>query len=65
MPRFLPFRGLRYTTDDLAEVAAPPYDVIDDDERATLADRHVRNAVQLILPDGPVESRYAIAVSKR
>ena len=63
MPRFLPFRGLRYTTDDLAAVAAPPYDVIDDDERAVLAARHVRNAVQLILPDGPVESRYAGAAA--
>lgn len=63
MPRFLPFRGLRYTTDDLAAVAAPPYDVIDDDERAALADRHVRNAVQLILPHGPVDSRYAAAAT--
>ncbi len=63
MPRFLPFRGLRYTTDDLAAVAAPPYDVIDDDERAVLADRHVRNAVQLILPDGPAESRYETAAA--
>jgi uncharacterized protein (DUF1015 family) len=61
VPRFLPFRGVRYTDDDLAAVAAPPYDVIDDDERAALAGRHVRNAVQLILPDGPVESRYTAA----
>jgi uncharacterized protein (DUF1015 family) len=63
VPRFLPFRGLRYTTDDLAEAAAPPYDVIDDDERAALADRHVRNAVQLILPDGPAASRYTTAAA--
>ena len=63
MPRFLPFRGLRYTTDDLAAVAAPPYDVIDDDERAALAARHARNAVQLILPGGPAETRYTAAAA--
>jgi uncharacterized protein (DUF1015 family) len=63
VPRFLPFRGLRYTNDDLAAVAAPPYDVIDDDERAVLAARHVRNAVQLILPDGPVDTRYDAAAA--
>jgi uncharacterized protein (DUF1015 family) len=63
VPRFLPFRGLRYTSDDLAAVGAPPYDVIDDDERAALASRHVRNAVQLILPNGPVEARYDAAAA--
>ena len=32
MPRFEPFRGVRYDPDrvDLAQVTAPPYDVIDD-----------------------------------
>lgn len=63
MPRFLPFRGLRYTTDDLAAVACPPYDVIDDDERTVLADRHIRNAVHLILPGGPAETRYTAAAA--
>ena len=33
MPEFRPFRGLRYTTDDLDAVTAPPYDVIDPPER--------------------------------
>lgn len=58
MPEFLPFRGLRYPHDDLTSVTAPPYDVIDDDERAELARRHEHNAVRLILPDGPTETRY-------
>lgn len=61
VPEFLPFRGLRYTHDDLTSVTAPPYDVIDDDERATLARRHEHNAVRLILPDGPTTSRYSDA----
>ena len=39
MPRFEPFRGLRYQPDvaPLAQVIAPPYDVISATERAHLA----------------------------
>lgn len=52
MPRFEPFRGLRYNLDrvDLAEVSAPPYDVIDADDRAALLGRHPDNIVQVDLP---------------
>lgn len=51
MPELFPFRGLRYVeTGDLSEVTAPPYDVIDDDERTILERSHAHNAVQLILP---------------
>jgi uncharacterized protein (DUF1015 family) len=51
LPELFPFRGLRYAaTDELSKVTAPPYDVIDDDERATLEQSHPHNAVQLILP---------------
>jgi len=52
LPDFLPFRGLRYHRDDLAAVTAPPYDVIDADERAVLVDRSTHNAVRLLLPEG-------------
>jgi uncharacterized protein (DUF1015 family) len=52
LPDFLPFRGLRYHRDDLAAVTAPPYDVIDADERAVLAGRSPHNAVRLLLPEG-------------
>ncbi len=52
LPEFLPFRGLRYRHDDLAAVTAPPYDVIDPDERAVLLARSPHNAVRLLLPDG-------------
>ncbi len=53
MPRFAPFPGVRYDTArvDLADVTAPPYDVIDADERAALAARSPFNAVHV---DSPV-----------
>ncbi len=55
VPVFLPFRGLRYQPlaaglTDLSAVAAPPYDVIHDDERDVLERRDPHNAVRLILP---------------
>ncbi len=59
VPEFLPFRGIRYAhsetnpdaiTPDIGAVAAPPYDVIDEDRRAMLEAAHPRNAVRLILP---------------
>ena len=52
MPRFEPFRGVRYDPDlvDLAQVTAPPYDVIDDAGRQVLADRHPANVVAIDLP---------------
>lgn len=63
MPRFEPFRGLRYDRDrvSLAEVTAPPYDVIDDRQRARLA-ANDRNAVRIDLPaDEDGEDRYSVA----
>ncbi|CAN5561525.1 DUF1015 domain-containing protein [soil metagenome] len=52
MPPFLPFPGIRYADDfDPAEVTAPPYDVIDADDRAALVARSDRNAVLFDLPD--------------
>jgi uncharacterized protein (DUF1015 family) len=56
VPEFVPFRGVRYaaspadTPTDVSSVAAPPYDVIDEDRRALLEAAHPRNAVRLILP---------------
>ena len=50
MPEFRPFRGIRYRTDDLDAVTAPPYDVIDPPERDALAARSHHNSVRLILP---------------
>ena len=58
MARFEPFRGIRYDLErsDLGRVIAPPYDVIDPDQRAELVARDPHNAVLLDLPaeaDGP------------
>ena len=50
MPEFRPFRGIRYRLDDLDAVTAPPYDVIDPDQRDALAERSEHNSVRLILP---------------
>jgi uncharacterized protein (DUF1015 family) len=52
MPRFEAFAGIRYDTTrvDLADVTAPPYDVIDADERAALAARHPNNVVLVDCP---------------
>ncbi len=52
MPRFEPFFGLRYdpSAAPLAEVIAPPYDVVDDSERARLAARSPYNSILVELP---------------
>ena len=54
MPEFLPFAGVRYDCDaagaGLGTLAAPPYDVVDDDEHAALEAAHPHNSVRLILP---------------
>lgn len=63
MPRFEPFRGLRYDTDrvSLVDVTAPPYDVIDDRQRAELASEP-HNAVRIDLPvDEDGQDRYDVA----
>jgi hypothetical protein len=54
LPTFAPFAGVRYDCKaadaDLEALAAPPYDVIDDDHRAALEAANPRNSVRLILP---------------
>jgi len=52
VPHFTAFPGIRYAHDDLALVTAPPYDVIDADERQQLIDRHEHNVVRIDLPVG-------------
>ena len=49
MPDFAPFAGLRYdpTRLDLAKVIAPPYDVVDPDERSRLVARHSATSIQV------------------
>lgn len=65
MPAFHPFRGLRYRSlSDVSAVAAPPYDVIHDDERDVLEERDPHNAVRLILPRDDGGDRYANAAAR-
>lgn len=55
MAQFLPFRGLRYSSDaDLSAVICPPYDVIKGAARAALLQRDPHNivAVELAAPYG-------------
>ena len=50
-----PLRALHYDLDkvgSLADVAAPPYDVIDPEQRGRLADRSPYNVVRVDLPEG-------------
>ncbi len=66
MPRFEPFRGLRYQPDlaPITQVIAPPYDVITPAERVHLASRHQANAVLVELPEADLRGgrdRYAVA----
>jgi uncharacterized protein (DUF1015 family) len=59
VPRFEPFRGLRYRPEvaPLAQVIAPPYDVISPTERVHLASRHRANAVLVELPEADLSGR--------
>jgi len=56
MARVEPLRALHYdpsVAGPLQELAAPPYDVIDPDERARLAARSRHNVVAIDLPEDP------------
>ncbi len=66
MPRFEPFKGLRYqpARAPIAQVIAPPYDVISSAERTHLATRNQANAVLVELPEADLSGgrdRYAVA----
>lgn len=61
MPRFEPFAAVRYVPDrvELADVVAPPYDVITADERVRLEARSPYNVVHVDLArDGGTRNRY-------
>ncbi len=64
MARFQPFPAIRYDTTrlDLGRVISPPYDVIDEAQRAELAARDPYNAVRIDLPvDEGGRDRYSVA----
>ena len=57
VPRFEPFAAIRYATDDLASVIAPPYDVLSDADIDVLEARSALNVVRIDVPRGG-EDRY-------
>jgi len=69
MATVIPFRGVRYdpaVVKDIAQVVAPPYDVIDGAGQAALHARHPNNVIRLELGldqpnDGPSSNRYTRA----
>ena len=68
--RFEPFRGVRYDPDRvaLADVTAPPYDVLSDADRDRLAARHPNNIVRIDVPmerHGPGRYDAAAATLER
>lgn len=64
--RVLP--GIRYTSDDLAALVTPPYDVISPEAQARYYERHPQNIIRLELGrdepgDDALENRYTRAAS--
>ena len=62
MAEIAPFRGILYTRHDASKLLAPPYDVINEAERADLEALDPANCVRLILPrpvaGQPDDSKY-------
>jgi uncharacterized protein (DUF1015 family) len=56
MAEIRPFRALRFASDDLGPLVAPPYDVISGEQRAEYLARDSRNIVHLTLPDSEEEA---------
>ncbi|UCD27775.1 MAG: DUF1015 domain-containing protein [Planctomycetota bacterium] len=60
MPEITPFCGLRYNPDrfanDFSNLIAPPYDVLDDDDKDDLLSKHEQNIVAVDLPHVPPKS---------
>ncbi len=68
MAKIIPFKGLRYDPAKVAlkDVVAPPFDVISDEQRDFLYERHPNNVVRLergkqMPGDGPGENQYTRA----
>jgi uncharacterized protein (DUF1015 family) len=60
VPRFEPFRALRYAGPDLEPLLAPPYDVLDDAQVDALQARSPHNVTRVDVPRGG-DDRYADA----
>lgn len=59
MAQIRPFSGVRYAREvqsDLSQIIAPPYDVLDDKQKAALQAKHPNNIVSVDLPFTPPKS---------
>jgi uncharacterized protein (DUF1015 family) len=56
-----PFRALRYAVPDLAQVVAPPYDVLSEEQRQEYLARDPHNIVHLTLPDSEEQAARDLA----
>jgi uncharacterized protein (DUF1015 family) len=68
VPDIRPFRALRYDVATVTEprlVVAPPYDVIDAEQRAELVERSPYNVVEIDLPQGDDPYAHAADVFER
>ncbi len=61
MADIAPLTPLRFSSSNLRDLVAPPYDVISPAERAALAAQSPDNVVRLILPVGEGDSKYEAA----
>ena len=63
MAEIAAFRGILYDTARVepTRVLAPPYDVIDEEERQELLALDPHNSVRLILPEGDGDEKYQVA----
>ena len=60
MAEIRPLRAIHYAPDvPLTDVVAPPYDVIDDEQRAQLLGRSPHNVVEIDLPQGDAPYEHA------
>lgn len=59
MAQIRPFTGLRFSPEagPLADLVAPPYDVLSQEERDALADKNPHNVVHLTLPEQRADDR--------
>ncbi|HET7046284.1 MAG TPA: DUF1015 domain-containing protein, partial [Gaiellaceae bacterium] len=67
MPEIRPFRALRYAAEagPLADLVAPPYDVISPEERERYLARSPFNVVHLTLPDSEQQAARDLAAWRR
>ena len=65
MAEIRPFTALRYAADDLADLVAPPYDVISEAARADYLARSPYNVVHLTLPDSEEQAARDLAAWRK